>query len=57
VKFVHYIKLAVQECGLGSETLRAPRLPLVGPEREAILKIIHDGIRNRPAIPKRGAAR
>jgi 4-hydroxy-tetrahydrodipicolinate synthase len=57
VKFVHYIKLAVQECGLGSETVRAPRLPLVGAEREAILKIIHDGIRNRPAVPKRGAAR
>ena len=57
VKFVHYIKLAVQECGLGSETVRAPRLPLVGAERAAILKIIHDGIRNRPAIPKRGAAR
>jgi 4-hydroxy-tetrahydrodipicolinate synthase len=57
VKFVHYIKLAVQECGLGSETVRAPRLPLVGAEREAILKVIHEGIRNRPAVPKRGAAR
>jgi 4-hydroxy-tetrahydrodipicolinate synthase len=56
VKFVHYIKLAVQECGLGSETLRAPRLPLVGSEREAILKIIHEGIRNRPKIPSRKAA-
>src|SRR4051812_15319589 len=50
-KFVHYIKLAIQECGLGSETMRAPRLPLIGAEREAILKIIHDGIRNRPRIP------
>ncbi len=57
VKFVHYIKLAVQECGLGSETMRAPRLPLAGSEREAILKIIHDGIRNRPKIPQRKAAR
>ncbi|MDB5320380.1 MAG: dihydrodipicolinate synthetase [Phycisphaerales bacterium] len=56
-KFVHYIKLAVQECGLGSETLRAPRLPLVGAEREAVLKIIHDGIRNRPRIPKRETVR
>jgi 4-hydroxy-tetrahydrodipicolinate synthase len=56
-KFVHYIKLAVQECGLGSETMRAPRLPLVGAEREAVLKIIHDGIRNRPKIPKRETAR
>jgi 4-hydroxy-tetrahydrodipicolinate synthase len=56
-KFVHYIKLAVQECGLGSETMRAPRLPLVGAEREAVLKIIHDGIRNRPRIPKRETVR
>jgi 4-hydroxy-tetrahydrodipicolinate synthase len=56
-KFVHYIKLAVQECGLGSETMRPPRLPLVGSEREAVLKIIHDGIRNRPRIPKRETAR
>ena len=28
VKLVQYIKLAEQECGLGSETVRAPRLPL-----------------------------
>lgn len=52
-KFVHYIKLAVQECGLGKEYVRAPRLPLVGEERKRILKVIHDGIKNRPKIPKR----
>lgn len=51
VKFVQYIKLAVQECGLGSEWVRAPRLPLVGAERNRILDIIHTGIRNRPKIP------
>ena len=39
-KFVHYIKLAVQECGLGSEWVRAPRLPLTGAERTRVLKII-----------------
>jgi len=50
-KFVQYIKLAVQECGLGVEWVRAPRLPLVGAEREAVLKIIHDGIAARPKIP------
>lgn len=49
VKLVQYIKLAVQECGLGSETVRAPRLPLVGEERDRILKIIRHGIRHRPA--------
>jgi len=52
-KFVQYIKLAVQEIGLGSEWVRAPRLPLVGEERKQILKIIHDGIAKRPRIPKR----
>lgn len=53
VKFVQYIKLAVQECGLGAEWVRAPRLTLLGEERKRVLKIIHDGIRNRPKIPKR----
>jgi dihydrodipicolinate synthase/N-acetylneuraminate lyase len=48
IKFVHYIKLAVQECGLGAEWLRAPRLPLAGAERERVLGIIHRGIENRP---------
>ncbi len=52
-KFVQYIKLAVQECGLGQEWVRAPRLPLVGAERERILKIIHHGIATRPKISKK----
>ncbi len=52
-KFVQYIKLAVQECGLGKEWTRAPRLPLTGAERKAVLKIIHDGIASRPKVPKR----
>jgi 1-pyrroline-4-hydroxy-2-carboxylate deaminase len=50
-KFVQYIKLAVQECGLGKEWLRAPRLPISGAERERVLRIIHHGIKTRPAIP------
>ena len=52
-KFVQYIKLCVQECGLGNEWVRAPRLTLVGAERKAVLKIIHDGISARPKLPKR----
>ncbi len=51
VKFVQYIKLCVQECGLGSEWTRAPRLPLKGAEREAVLKVIHEGIAARPKLP------
>ena len=47
-KLVQYIKLAVAELGYGTETVRAPRLPLVGEERERILKIIRDSIATRP---------
>ena len=50
VKFVQYIKLCVQECGLGKEWVRAPRLTLEGTERSAVLKIIHDGIAARPKL-------
>lgn len=49
-KLVQYIKLAEQEVGLGSEYVRAPRLPLVGQERERVLKIIREGIKNRPKL-------
>jgi 1-pyrroline-4-hydroxy-2-carboxylate deaminase len=52
-KFVQYIKLAIQECGLGAEWVRAPRLPLSGEERKQILKVIHDGIARRPRIGAR----
>lgn len=52
-KFVQYIKLAVQECGLGKEWVRAPRLVLKGDERKRVLKIIHDGIDKRPKLSKR----
>lgn len=50
VKFVQYIKLAIQECGLGKEWVRAPRLPLAGAEREQVLEIIRTGMRNRPGM-------
>jgi dihydrodipicolinate synthase/N-acetylneuraminate lyase len=48
VKLVQYIKLANAECGLGYETLRAPRLPLEGKEREDVVAIIRKAIRSRP---------
>jgi len=53
VKFVQYIKLAIQECGLGSEYVRAPRLPLAGKEREDVLTVIRKGIASRPRIAAR----
>jgi 4-hydroxy-tetrahydrodipicolinate synthase len=48
VKLVQYIKLAAQECGHGSEMVRAPRLPLVGKEREEILELVRRAIQTRP---------
>jgi 4-hydroxy-tetrahydrodipicolinate synthase len=50
-KFVQYIKLAQQECGRGSELVRAPRLTLAGEERERILAIIRKGIATKPVLP------
>jgi len=50
IKLVQYIKLAMAECGLGSEMVRAPRLPLEGAEREEILGIIRRALATRPAL-------
>ena len=47
-KLVQYIKLAASLTGIGSEHVRAPRLPLTGEERERILKIINDALSKRP---------
>ncbi len=51
-KLVQYIKLAAQECGLGSEVVRAPRLPLVSQEREEILALIRNAIETRPSMTR-----
>lgn len=52
IKFVQYIKLAVQETGLGQEWVREPRLVLTGEERQHVLATIHQGIANRPNLGK-----
>ena len=49
-KLVQYIKLAETQAGIGSEFVRQPRLALEGEERKRILKIIDDGIANRPTL-------
>ena len=51
-RLVQYIKLAAAGTGIGSEHVRAPRLPLEGEERERILGIISTGIANRPVLPE-----
>jgi len=53
-KLVQYIKLASEVTGIGSEQVRAPRLPLEGAERERILHIILEGVRSRPNMPAEG---
>ena len=49
-KLVQYIKLAATQTGIGSEYVRAPRLTLVGEERERVLKIINHGIATQPNL-------
>jgi len=50
-KLVQYIKLAEAQTGLGTETVRQPRLPVTGEERKRILGIIHKAIATRPELP------
>ena len=49
-KFVQLIKLVQAETGLGSETVRPPRLALAGPEREAALRLIQGCLQQRKAL-------
>ncbi len=49
-KLVQYIKLAAQATGIGSEHVRAPRLPLVGAERERIQTVIQTALAKRPVL-------
>lgn len=50
-KLVQNIKLAEVYTGIGTETVRAPRLPLMGDERAQVIDIIETGIKNRPELP------
>jgi 4-hydroxy-tetrahydrodipicolinate synthase len=50
-KLVQYIKLAEVQTGIGSEYVRAPRLTLVGKERERVLGIIGESVATRPVLP------
>jgi 4-hydroxy-tetrahydrodipicolinate synthase len=50
-KLVQNIKLAEVYTGIGTENVRAPRLPLHGDERKQVIKIIEDSLKNRPTLP------
>ena len=49
-KLVQMIKLAEQIAGRGSETVRPPRLPLVGEERAQATAIIEKALATRPTL-------
>ncbi len=50
-QLVQNIKMAEVATGIGTEHVRAPRLPLVGKERERVAKVIADGLATRPSLP------
>ncbi|SEL60590.1 4-hydroxy-tetrahydrodipicolinate synthase [Aquimarina amphilecti] len=50
-KLVQNIKLAEVATGIGTENVRAPRLPLIGEERKNVLQIIENGLKTRPMLP------
>jgi 4-hydroxy-tetrahydrodipicolinate synthase len=49
-KLVQYIKLAEVATGLGTEHVRAPRLPLEGAERAEVWRVIEDALAKRPSV-------
>ena len=50
-RLVQNIKLAEVATGIGSEHVRAPRLPLVGEERAHVLGVIQKALEVRPKLP------
>ena len=50
-KLVQNIKLAEVATGIGTEYVRAPRLPLAGAERAQVEQIIETGLKTRPELP------
>lgn len=51
-QLVQNIKLAEVMTGLGTEFVRAPRQPLMGADRERVIKILEEGLAVRPELPE-----
>lgn len=51
-KLVQNIKLAEVYTGIGTETVRAPRLPLYGDERKHVINVIEESLKTRPKLPE-----
>jgi 4-hydroxy-tetrahydrodipicolinate synthase len=54
-KFVQLIKLTEARAGVGSATVRPPRLELAGEELEDVVKMIDNAIKHRPSLALAGA--
>ena len=50
VKLAQYIKLAQAMVGYGTETMRSPRLPLEGAEREMVMATVRRALETRPKL-------
>ncbi|MGB3143277.1 MAG: dihydrodipicolinate synthase family protein [Maribacter sp.] len=50
-QLVQNIKMAEVATGIGTENVRAPRLTLIGAERNRVSKIIKEGMASRPVLP------
>ena len=50
-QLVQNIKMAEAATGIGTERVRAPRLPLIGDERKKVENIISKGMATRPILP------
>ncbi|WP_303982017.1 dihydrodipicolinate synthase family protein [Dongia mobilis] len=52
IKLVQHIKLGQQIVGLGTETVRAPRMVLSGEERKRVIGLYETALANRPQLKK-----
>jgi 4-hydroxy-tetrahydrodipicolinate synthase len=48
---VQNIKLVESIVGVGTETMRPPRLPLIGEERQQIIALVEQALKTRPVLP------
>ena len=51
-KLVQNIKLAEVYTGIGTENVRAPRLPLAGEESKHVIGVIESSLESRPTLPE-----
>ena len=50
-KLVQNIKLVESIVGVGTETVRPPRLPLAGEERAQVVALVEQALKTRPVLP------